>query len=216
MNKLSHILFNIAMLFPLLLYYFIVYNKYIEVLISIFLIISFSNYPDIDIKYKRGKLYKRIVYFIALIPFILYSLLIKKKGISHRGITHSITGTAIFSLFLALSYLLFKYFEVKICSVIQYNFCYLNLDLFFIIVFFSYFLHIIADSLTKEGVNLAGIRLRGFLITNKSDLPFVILFFIFQAILSFTFISNLVLLVVFTSAYEVSIIAFVYLLEKIF
>lgn len=202
-------------MFPLLIYYLNFYKEYIEVLLSILAIIAFSNYPDIDIKYKRGRLSKRLFYSFLMTPFFIYSLMFGKGKVAHRGITHSLTGTGIFSFFVLIVYLIFRYFKTEACAVYNFNLCYWNIDLIFYCIILSYLLHLIGDSLTKEGIKLAGRRIHGILITNKTDSLFVITFALSEFVFYFFLINEFKFFVLVSMVFDVAVISSVYALSLI-
>ncbi len=212
MNKLSHILFNFSLILPLYLYYLFYLNAYSHVVISGIFIIIFSNYPDIDIKYIVSRNRKRIFYSILMLPFILYSLLMNKGKVTHRGITHSLTGLLIFSSFtITTFYMLYFYFS-PINSLIA-NF--LGDKLISLSPIFAYTFHIVGDSLTKEGIQIGKVRIRGILTTNKNDLIFTITFLILQFLASFSLIDRTIFLFMLSFALDITALSFIYIIALI-
>jgi hypothetical protein len=171
----NHILFNLSTFFPLLFYLFLINYPLIYIYASFLCIIAFSNFPDIDIKYRRGKILNRIIYLIFYFPFIILALILKnKKMIKHRGITHTVYGLILFSFIVSLIYYSISFYLPSIFDF---------LILFSII--FSYILHLLCDLITAEGIVLTKRRFKGILITGKNDSIYTYIYSFFQIISTF-------------------------------
>ena len=178
-----HLLFNLMTFLPI--YVFLYKNSYDYniIIASTLMLFLFSNFPDIDInksKHGKSKILSAIFYFF----FIILALVLRKKEkIKHRGITHSIYGLGFFSIVVILIWILILNLEIN----------WLKSSLIPISIIGAYFLHLIEDAITIEGVDLLmnKKKLRGIIRVKKTDGLFTIIYSFFQILNLIYFINNL-------------------------
>jgi len=167
------------------IYVFLYKNSYDYniIIASTLMLFLFSNFPDIDIyksKHGKSKILSAIFYFF----FIILALVLRKKEkIKHRGITHSIYGLGFFSIVVILIWILILNLEIN----------WLKSSLIPISIIGAYFLHLIEDAITIEGVDLLmnKKKLRGIIRVKKTDGLFTIIYSFFQILNLIYFINNL-------------------------
>jgi len=189
----NHIIFNFSSLFSTLLYLNYLGYNLLQLSFLIILIFLFSNFPDIDLSYKKGNVFKRFFKLVTYSLFVCFSIVIGKKDlVKHRGITHSLYGLIFFSVIVILLWFSFLLIIKEIGFISLYNLLFNPIYPLFIIIIYA--LHLLGDSVTVEGIYLFNKKVHGFIKTGKNDTLYVIIYsFIQVTISSYFYVANIIL-----------------------
>lgn len=177
-----HLTFNLMTFLPT--YVFLYQNNfdYNIIIASALMLFLFSNFPDIDTyrsKHGKSKILGAIFYFF----FIILALILRKKDkIKHRGITHSIYGLGFFSIIVILIWILLLNLKINWLKSLLIPFSIIG----------AYFLHLMGDAITIEGVDLLmnNRKLRGIIRVKKTDGIFTLIYSFFQILILIYLINN--------------------------
>jgi|GEM_PF-486311 len=213
MLKKYHIIFNFISALPFYLYLHDLGYNMLIVLISLILFILFANAPDFDVSYK-GTLFRRIIRLFFMVPFYVVAK-ITNDSITHRHITHSIKGVIIFSIYILFLWQIVHYLLYYINFIVNNYFLLSSINMIFssflvpVSIIMTYFLHVISDATTVNGVPLfKGMRVRGLIVTGKNDGYYVSLYVVIQVLIIYflksydvraLFVVSMIILIMFIS-----------------
>ncbi|MGB9730284.1 MAG: metal-dependent hydrolase [Thermoprotei archaeon] len=187
-----HLAFNLVSVLPFYLYLYNLGYNILVLFVSLILFILFSNFPDFDISYK-GALSRRVVRLVFMFPFYVVAK-ITNDSVAHRHITHSIKGIITFSIFILFLWRMIYYL---LYHFIVGNYLLRSVDVVFssflvpVSIIMTYFLHVMGDAVTMNGVPLfKGKRVHGFIVTGKNDAYYVSLYVITQLLVMIYFLKS--------------------------
>ena len=169
-----HLLFNFSTITPMYVYLFLNGYDYNILIASSFIVLLFSNFPDIDISNNR-KSSTKIITSTFYFFFALFAILSRKrKSIKHRGITHTFQGLIFFSTSVLIIWILLL--ELPINAYWLYS------PIIPLSAIVAYILHLLGDAVTKEGVDffMNGKKIRGIIRVGKTDYAFASIYAILQ------------------------------------
>ncbi|MBS3055302.1 MAG: metal-dependent hydrolase [Candidatus Aenigmarchaeota archaeon] len=148
-----HLIFGLLLTTGIIsFFYFFQFEISVEVLISLVIVTMFTSLlPDIDLRKSKIRDFVSVIsaatisfvflflksaeWYLSIVYFVVLYLFFKNIPTKHRGITHTFKFSFLFSLILSIIF----YF--------MFNLDFQNFLMWFLIIFFSYSLHLVLDKI---------------------------------------------------------------------